>query len=475
MRDRSDLRPAQRALIDQMVAYPDGIMVLGMGGGKTASALTAIGDLIHDKDITHAIVLAPSRVVDNVWPNEPTKWRHLSSWAAVAAVVGTPAQRAKKLRSVFMDKWGVAVVSIENVQWLVDELKTMRQDLGSTLLVIDEISKFKNPRSKRGRKLLSISGQFAGVWGLTGTPRPNGWEDLFLPIKLVGGKDVWGTASFDKWRRENFQPLDWNGYRWAVFPHKEPYIRRTVETFMSYAPVDDLVKPELRTGDEYVRTVTMTDEQRGHYDAMMRELIASGEHKGDAWLVQAMSQGVASGKLTQIVQGFLYREDEPAVPFKKNPKLDMLIEMDEELGGDSAVICYGLRNEIDQIEQALSHRELGLLGGGVSRKQANDTIAAWNAGEIDRLLLHPASAGHGVELQFGGHHMIWYHPTWSSEMYDQTIKRLDRPGQQHPVTNWQIIMDASTDLVKYARVESKLTEEEAVRRALPNALRGEKK
>lgn len=470
MRQRSELRPAQNALIDQMETYPDGIMVLGMGGGKTASALTSIHDLTQDKEITHAIVLAPSRVVDNVWPHEPAKWHHLAPLMSVTAIVGTPAQRAKKLRGVFMDKWGVAVVSIENVQWLVDELKKMKQPLGDVLLVIDEISKFKNPRSKRGRKLLSIADQFHGVWGLTGTPRPNGWEDLFLPIKLVGGKDVWGVASFDKWRRENFQPLDWHGYRWAVHEHKLPYIRKTVETFMSYAPVDDLVKPELRTGDDFVRTVQMTPAQRDHYDDMTKELIASGEHKGLAWLVQAMSQGVASGKLTQIVQGFLYQDDMPPIPFDKNPKLDMLLEMDEELSGDSAIICYGLRNEIAQIEAALAHREMGLLGGGVSSRQAIATIAAWNAGEIDRLLLHPASAGHGVELQFGGHHMIWYHPTWSSELYDQTIKRIDRPGQEHPVTNWQILMDASNDLVKYARVESKMDEEEAVRRALPNVV-----
>ena len=456
-RHRSDLRPSQLRLIDEMIAFPDGIMVLGMGAGKTASCLTAFADMQAKGTLDRMIVIAPARVVDNVWPHEPAKWSHLAH-LDVKACVGRPPARRKILEGA----WDVLVVSHDNMPLTLDTFDES-EDLQRTMFVIDEMSKFKSPRSKRGKKLLKHRDRFSGIWGLTGTPRPNGYEDLFMPIKLVGGEDVWGYRSFTEWRNANFMALDFKGYNWRIHEFAKKGITDIAATFMATTPPDKLDKPVLHTGPEFVRHVEMTDEQAGYYKEMLKHLLI--EMPEDV-LIQAMSRGAAGMKLTQIVQGFVYNEQGEVLPLNENPKLDMLVEMDDELGGDRAVINYGFRAEIDQIQTALSHRRLGLLGGGVSTQAANDTIDDWNAGKIDRLLIHPASAGHGIELQFGGHHMIHYHPTWSPEMYDQVIKRLDRPGQTHEVFNWWISARNTVDEIKFDRVEAKLADEEIFKRSL---------
>ena len=466
MRSRNDLRIAQLQLIEEVKDYPSGIMVLGMGGGKTAAFLTAALDLINNEVIDNVIVLAPPRVVDNVWPNEPIKWDHLYGEINVMACTGTPAQRRKIMQS---GEWDVLVVSINSTKWLCEELEKdpIFGNGTETLLGIDEISKFKNPTSALAKPLRKIADKFCGVWGMTGSPRPNGLEDLFNPIKIVGGNDAWGIRDFDTWRRRNFYPEDYNGYKWQPHDFTKPQLERIASEWMVYASVADLVKPKLNIGDDFVRTVRETSEQEAHRQSFMKDMFTQLQDADDAWaIIQAMSQGVVSMKLTQLVQGFLYQEDGEAIPLKENPKLDELGEMDQELGGDRAIITYGFRAEIPQLEKLFSGQRIGLLGGGVSTKKANATIDAWNRGEIDRLMLHPASAGHGIELQHGGHHIIHYHPTWSAENYDQVIKRIDRPDQKHETFSWWIGMKDTVDDIKYARVQSKLTEEEDFRQLL---------
>lgn len=474
-RTEADLRPSQRALLEEITTVAQGIVELGMGGGKTATALTAHARLAAAGEIDCSIVLAPARVVDNVWPAEPAKWEHLQH-LDVVAVVGTPKQRAR----IMAEKHDVYVVSIDNAKWLVEVLKG--RDLGRTQLFIDEISRMKDPRSVRGKALFEVSNRFAGVWGMTGTPRPNGYEDLWMPIRIVSGdRAVWGSwqkerngmrstaTDFDTWRERHFYKVDHAGHRWEPHAFMQPTLDTVAAHWIVRAPVTDLVKPKLNTGDDFVRWVHATEEQTARYEEMMAKLITAGRERGLAgevlidWVVEACSQGVASGKLTQIAQGFVYlkEEDRTAYRFAENPKLDMLAEMDEDLGGDRAVICYGFVEEIAMIEERLKHRTMARIGGGVSTAKAKAIIDAWNRKEIDRLLIHPASAGHGIELQFGGSQMIWYHPTWSSELNDQTIKRLDRPGQTAEVFDWKIAMKETNDEIKLARVWNKTLDEAA--------------
>ncbi len=474
LKNRDMFRPAQIALIDEMLTYPSGIAELGMGGGKTVSALTAFTDWQGEDLNRKAIVLAPARTVDNVWPNEPAKWDHLQG-LKVVAVSGTPTKRKKMMDDRDTD---VYVVSIDNTKWLIEYLKKSDLDLGRIQLFIDEISRFKNPRSVRGKALFKIAGQFAGIWGLTGTPRPNGYTDLWMQIRIVSGDPaVWGkfrtkdrkgfmtcSTDYETWLQRHFYPQDYQGYDWTPHKFQIPVLDAVANEWMVKGSVNDLNLRSLNTGDDFVRWTDMSAEQDQRYEEMMKDMITEGQSKGLSgdvlveWLVDACSQGVVSGKLTQIVQGFLYRNKDDMDPyiFKDSPKLSALVDMDSEIGYDKAVIVYGYRQEIPILTEALkSHRTIGLLGGGVSTKKANQTIEDWNTGKIDRLLLHPASAGHGIELQFGGHHMVWYHPTWSSELYDQTIKRLHRPGQEKEVFNWQIAMRQTNDEVKLARVMNK--------------------
>lgn len=462
MRTLDDLRPAQIALIHEVQKHQDGVMVLGMGGGKTAAMLTAIKNLTDGIDLDRAIVLAPPRTLRSAWGKECSKWAHLQDMHVVI-VDGTPARRRKVLEEGWLSAH-VLVVSTDLTTWLIEWLDEEAHALDRTLLVIDELSRFKASAGKRRKKLLAMRDEFNGVWGLTGTPRPNGYEDMFQPLKLIGGPDVWGIQDFDIWRREYFKPLDYHHYRWEPHQFAIPILDRICQEFMVYAPVDDLQLPALYTGPDFEELVTLTEEQRHHYDNMMDHLVAQGVKLGlngdelEEWLVVAMSQGVASMKMSQIVQGFLYQEDGDAVRLKENPKLEALADMDLSLGGDRGVITYGFREEISLLTELFKkrRRRVGLLGGGVSPKKAQETIDAFAAGKIDRLLLHPASAGHGVDgLQFGGHHMIWFHPTWSAEQYDQTVKRLHRPGQTQDVYNYKILAADTNDLTKVARTESK--------------------
>lgn len=474
MRARSDLRTAQNALIREMTEVAGGIAVLGMGGGKTASALTAFLDLKLAGHVDHAIVLAPPRVVANVWPNEPPKWEHLDGVLDVVAVEGPPRRRER----IMSENHDVYVVSINNVKWLVEHLnKLWPGPLGRLVMFVDEISKLKSPTSKWAKELMKLTPKLNGCWGLTGTPKPDGYEDLFSPIRVVSGrKDAWGPPSITALRREYFRPLDYHGYNWAPHPFAIPHLEAVCKEWLVYAPTDDLELPALLTGDDFVEHVQLTDEQRGHYDDLVKEMVTE---VGVAWrdeqaadedmyLIQALSQGALSAKLVQVVQGYLYHEGGKDWTNLPSPKLDRLKEADDDLGDDKAVIVYGLRAEIPDLTLMFGARgrSVGLLGGGVSSKRATETIDAWNAGEVDRLLVHPASAGHGVELQFGGRHMIHYHPTWSAEGYDQIIKRLHRPGQTQDVVNYWLMADGTIDELKYARVERKLEDQEAFRQIL---------
>jgi len=487
---REQLRDAQLVLIEEIKENAEGIAVLGMAGGKTASFLTAVSDLIQEDKLDHAIIEAPARVVDNVWAKEHLKWEHLQH-LKIAVMSGNPAQRVKQLDDASYD---VYVCSIDQTMWLVDHLRKRsrqktshwRTALQRTMLGIDEISKFKGRTSRRAAKLINFRNHFVGgVWGLTGTPRPNGYLDLWNQIRIVGGEGAWGDwedpngqlSQREYWERMHFYAKDHHGY--DLEPHRFaiPALEATAQEFMVRVPMTDVELPELVTGDDLTKWVDLSNEQRGHYQNMVEDLITEGQSQGLAgdelvkWCIVACSQGVASGKLTQIVQGFVYQaeEDAPAIELKDNPKLRALAELDEELGYDPAIVCYGLREEIRMLQRHYKKKKqkVGLLGGGVSRARANKTIDDWNAGRLDRLLLHPASAGHGIELQFGGHYMIWYHPTWSVENYDQTIARLVRPGQPFPmVFNYRIAMRETNDMVKLARVLNKQKAEEEFKQCL---------
>ncbi len=460
MRDRSQLRPVQLRLISEMKTSEGVGIVLGMGGGKTACALTAIADLLAIGQIRAAIVIAPKRVALSTWPDEVKIWQHLSH-LSVGIVGGDRARREAVLR----ERHDVYTCGIDNLPWLIDELKKIADHPGMDQLVIDELSRLKNPRGSRAKMLNRNSAKFGAIWGLTGTPRPGGWEDLWMPLQIVSKGRAWGM-SFDPWRQRHFEALDYHGRKWAVRPEAIPRLRQVVSDWVVTIPPEDTVDVPFVSGPGHDIVVPLSPAARADAESMERDLLISLGRDGtladidpqDDGVIVALSQAVASGKLSQIMQGYVY-EDGHAVQHYDAAKADALVDFVDGLDGEPLIICYWYEEDL-AVLRAL-YPDLPHLGAGISDKKATKTIEDWNAGRLPLLALHPASAGHGLNLQFGGARMIWYAMPWSPELYAQTVKRLARPGQTRPVFVHRLLADHPYEQLRLRRVESKIDAEQA--------------
>lgn len=461
MRSRSDLRDAQNRTADRLYEENETQAVLPMGAGKTATALTAFADLQRDGYVGEMFVLAPKRVVNLVWPAEPRLWEHLGR-LKVQTVTGSEDQRERALKQPA----DVFAIGIDNTQWFVEWLKKQKPErLSKAVLCIDELSRFKNPRGKRAKALFPLMHLFFARWGLTGTPRPNGWEDQFMPMKLLTSGKLWGK-SFDNWRRMNCYPLDYNGYKWAVLQEKVPAIVADINTVTITIPLEEMPDlPELNDGPEFIRWVELPRDARETYDRMKKHLVAELVEKGQT--VAAANMAVASGKLSQIAQGFLYENwgDERkhrGAERIHDEKMDALLDMIEEAGGEPVMIAYDFQEDLARLQAEFP----GIPWLGKSDAGDREFERAWNERRMPVGAVHPASAGHGLNLQFGGSQLFWYGMTWSAELYDQLIKRFHRPGQSRPVWSRPILARGTVDELKYDRVTGKITDQEAFRRLL---------
>lgn len=455
MRTRDQLRPVQLRLVDEMMGSEGVVIVLGMGGGKTACALTAIRDLIDAGSIRAAIVIAPKRVALSTWPREIDVWEHLRG-LDIGVLRGTAAQRAATLR----ERHDVYVCGIDNLPWLVDELKGLGDHPGLDQLVIDELSRFKNPRGSRAKILNKFSSHFGSIWGLTGTPRPGGWEDLWMPLQIISKARAWGMT-FDPWRQRHFEALDFHGRKWAIRPDAIPRLRAIVDDWTVTIPATDTVDVPFVSGPGHDVIVPLSDAARADAESLERELmIHLGRvgtlvdiDPGDDAVIVALSQAVASGKMSQIMQGYVYRDGE-AVQHYDTGKADALVDFVAALDGEPLIICYWYQEDLATLQEMWS--DMPHLGAGVSDKKADQIIEDWNAGKLPLLALHPASAGHGLNLQFGGARMLWYAMPWSPELYAQTVKRLARPGQTKPVFVHRMLSDHPYEQLRLRRVEEKI-------------------
>lgn len=459
MRDRSQLRPVQLRLIDELKTSEGVGVILGMGGGKTACALTAISDLLDENVISAAIVIAPKRVALSTWPKEITQWAHLQHLD-----IGILGGDAKRRGRVLREDHDVYVCGIDNLPWLLNELKKIPGHPGHDLLVIDELSRFKNPRGSRAKALNRRSQIFHAIWGLTGTPRPNSWENLWMPLQIISKGRAWGMP-FDPWRQRYFEQLDYHGHRWAIRPEAVPVMESMVNIWCVTVPRSEVVDVPFVSGPDHDIIVPMPPAARADADRMEAELMIALGRPGaqlvdldptDDGVVVALSQAVASGKLSQIMQGYLY-EDGQAVQHYGTEKADALVDFVEALDGEPLIVCYWYEEDL-KILQAL-YPGLPHLGAGVSDRQAEKIIEDWNARRLPLLALHPASAGHGLNLQFGGARMLFYAMPWSPELYAQTVKRLARPGQEDPVFVHRLLTDHPYEQIRLRRVETKIDEE----------------
>lgn len=453
MRKKSDLRGAQLRTIDRFYEYPATQAVIGMGGGKTASALTAFEELQSDGHMQEMFVLAPKRVCQLVWPRETREWEHLQR-LRVVWVSGTAAQRAKLLSKPA----DVYVIGIDNTVWWVEwAMKQNPARFARAVLCIDESSRFKNPRGKRGKALAKFLDKvpYGAIWELTGTPRPNSYTDQFMPLRILTRSTLWGK-SFDKWRDKNFFPTDWNGYNFEVHRHVEPKLVAGINSVSITIPLEEMPDlPRLNDGPEFIEWVELPRAARAVYDEMKRHLLAEIEDG----VVTAANMAVMTGKLEQIANGFLYEHDNKIAAMIHNEKLEALLDLKEAAVGEPVMVAYQFVEDLQRLQKAFPG--LRYFGSGTTDKEALENERLWNARQLDVLAVHPASAGHGLNLQTGGSTLLHYGLTWSAELYDQLLKRIHRPGQTRPCFSRPILARDTVDFMKYERVRNKISAQAA--------------
>ena len=412
----------QQYAIDFIESHPTAAVLLDMGLGKTVITLTALNDLLFDRfEISRILVIAPLRVARNTWPQEIGKWEHLKH-LRYAVAVGAEKDRLQALRQ----QASLYIINRENVPWLVE-----KTDFTYDAVVIDELSSFKNWSSKRFKALMKVRPLAKRVIGLTGTPSGNGLMDLFAEFKVLDMGQRLGRF-ITKYRQDYFVPDKRNGqvvFSYVPLPGAEERIYEKISDItISMKAADHLKMPEL-IESEY--SVTMSDSERKMYAEMCEQLVL--QMKGDE--VTAANAGVLSGKLVQMANGAVYTDDGATLHIHDR-KLDALEDIVESMNGKPLLVAYWFRHDAERIEKRVP----------CVRLDTDEAIARWNRGEIPVALIHPASAGHGLNLQSGGSTLVWFGITWSLEFYQQTVARLYRQGQNsNTVVVQHIIAEGTID------------------------------
>ena len=400
-------------------------MLWGMGTGKTVTTLTAIDRLLFDwMEDGPVLVIAPKRVAENTWSKESAKWEHLQH-LRISKIMGTAAQRAAALRA----DADVYVINRENVVWLVERVG---RAWPFPIVVIDELSSFKSAQAKRWKALRRVRGQIRRIIGLTGTPRPNGIEDLWPEMYLLDRGERLGKT-LGAFRREYLIPEKMNGhivYSYKPKPGAEQKIYDLIgDICMSIRKEDVLSLPGQIYED--VELTPPADVLKRYKKFERDKVLEALDDHGD---LIAGSEAALVNKLLQFANGAIYDED-GAVHELHTVKLDALEEMLEEAGGDNVLVLYAYKHDADRIRSRIECRTL----------DTPRDIDDWNAGRIPVAIAHPASIGHGLNLQDGGHIIIWYGLTWSLELYQQANERLNRPGQQHVCRIYHLILKGTYD------------------------------
>jgi hypothetical protein len=429
-------------------------LIAPLGAGKGAAALTGFADLFRNGERRHALVIAPKLVATTVWAPEIASWPHLAH-LRVAVLDGGPESRRALLAS--SEARQATVIGIDLVPWLVAELAAFPD--GHPLfdvLIIDETSRLKDSSGKRARALLKVASRFRTRWGLTGTPRPNSSMDLFMPAAIITDGALWGRA-FIPWQKRFFRPRDPFGREWVALPGAEEKIAADFGTVAMTVADEDM--PDLPPLNVVVTPIRLPDDVMAKYKTMARELTAEVQGRS----IEAASALIATGKLAQIANGFLYGDAgaDDAVPVH-SLKIDWLKELVESLDGEPLLISYEFIEDLRAIRRALG--DVPTLSNNPASAQLIDD---WNAGKLPVLAFAPISAGHGLNLQHGGSRMAWLSPSWSAELFDQSCARIYRPGQTARHVTIHICVAAGTvDEMKRDRVVSKLSAQEAFKKQL---------
>lgn len=439
----------QQYCIDRIIRDPAIGLFLDMGLGKTAITLTAIKKLKYEYwRVGRVLVIAPKKVAESTWSREAAKWKGLNC-LRFSFVLGS----AKERRQAINTSADIYLINRENVQWIVDYC---RNAWPFDTVVIDESSSFKNHQAKRFKALKSVRSKISRIIELTGTPTSRGLMDLWAQVYLLdGGKRLGRTIT--AYRDAFFVPDKRN--RTTIFSYAprdgadEQIYNLISDVCISMKAEDYLELPELIYDDIPVKLDTSAQQA---YNRLERDTLLPV----DDTMITAGSAGVLRGKLLQLCNGAVYDEDRN-VAIIHNCKIEALLETIEQLNGQHAIVCYNFKHDKARLLDALKATPLR-----VSVYEGKEQEDAWNAGQIDLLLVQPASCGYGLNLQDGGHHVIWFGLTDSLELYQQTNKRLHRQGQPYPVIVHNIIVQGGTDEDVIESLNGKADVQEALLEAL---------
>lgn len=431
----------QSYAIDYIKNHPIAAVLLDMGLGKTVISLTAIADLLFDSFEAHRVlVIAPLRVARDTWPLEIKKWKHLKH-LTYAVAVGT----VKERKAALMANADITIINRENLGWLIDDSGF---PFNYDMVIIDELSSFKNHKSKRFQSLMKVRPKIKRIIGLTGTPSSNGLMDLWAEFKLLDFGERLGRF-ITHYRTNYFIPDKRNGeiiYSYKPMPYAEDAIYHKISDItISMKSTDHLQMPELITSQYEVQ---LSENEEKRYEELKADFILElpeGE-------ITAANAASLTGKLSQLANGAIYDDTGNILEFHDR-KLDALEDIIESANGKPLLVAYWFKHDLQRIKNRFDVREI---------KTSKD-ITDWNNGTIPVAVIHPASAGHGLNLQAGGSTLIWFGLTWSLELYQQTNARLWRQGQ----TSGTVVIE---HIVTKGTIDEKILKALSLKEVSQNAL-----
>jgi SNF2 family DNA or RNA helicase len=448
-----ELHDYQKYAVKFIEEHTTAALLLDCGLGKTLISLTAIDNLMYDMfEVRRVLIIAPLRVARDTWPTEIEKWEHLKG-LTFAVAVGTEAERISALKS----KADIYIINRENIQWLIEDSGI---PFDFDMLVIDELSSFKNHQTKRFKALMKMRPKVKRIIGLTGTPSSNGLMDLWAEFRLLDMGERLGRF-IGQYRNTYFQPDKRSGmivYSYKLLPNAEEQIYEKISDItISMKSTDHLQMPELIISEYPVK---LSDKEKNHYNKLKRDLVLELDN-GE---ITASNAASLSNKLSQMANGAIY-DDEKNVLSIHDRKLDALEDLIEAANGKPVLVAYWFKHDLERISERLKKLHVPF-----SIMDKPDSIKRWNSGDLPVALIHPASAGHGLNLQAGGSTLIWFGLTWSLELYQQTNARLWRQGQKaETVVIHHIIATGTID----RQIMTALQQKEQTQTALIDAVKAE--
>lgn len=439
----------QKMAIQKVIDTPRVGLFLDMGLGKTVITLTAIDQLMYwDFEIEKVLVIAPLRVAEDTWSRECQKWEHLKH-IKIVKVLGKESQREKAI----CKKGDIYIINRENIVWLVQYLKQIGKKWFFDMTVIDELSSFKSPKSQRFKALKKYIMLSKRVVGLTGTPAPNGFMDLWSQLYLIdGGERLGKTLTY--YREKYFMPNQRNAttiFNYTVKKGAENAIKQQISDICMSMQANDWL--DLPQRMDLLQAVQFSELERKRYEKFEKDSYLQFLNEE----ITANSAAALTNKLLQYCNGAVYTQDGGRVEVNRK-KLERLEEIVDTANGQPILCFYNFRFDCDSIIKKFPF--------AVKLEGEND-IKNWNDGNIPLLLVHPKSAGHGLNLQQGGNIIVWFGLNWSLELYQQANARLHRQGQQKTVIIHHLIVENSIE----QRVFQSLQKKENVQEGLLQALK----